>query len=126
MNKKILILFGALDLITFIVNFSYATNYFVRIGFDPLIIGFLILYLSLPISGLLLLKHKKAGIWINYFQMPLRFLFMTLSFGFILKITRLLDNGVGMYDALMWVIIALEVLRFIITIQIHRKYYIAI
>ena len=123
MNKKILIVFGTLDIITVISNFSYATNYFERLGFDLLIIGFLTLYLSLPISGLLLIKQKKAGIWINYIQIPLRFLFMTLSFGFILKMTKLFDNWVGMYDAFMWVIIALEVLRLIITIQIHRKYY---
>jgi len=123
MNKKILIVFGTLDIVTFVSNFSYATNYFERLGFELLIVGFLILYLSLPISGLLLIKQKRFGIWISYMQLPLRFLFMVLSFGFMLKITKLFDNWVGMYDALIWVIIALELLRLVITIQVHRKYY---
>src|SRR4051812_10677201 len=123
MNKKLLIVFGTLDIITFVSNFSYATNYFERLGFDLLIVGFLVLYFSLPISGLYLIKQKRVGIWINYLQFSLRFLFTVLSFGFMLKITKLFDNWAGMYDAFMWVIIALELLRLGITIQIHRKHY---
>jgi hypothetical protein len=123
MNKRILIVFGLLDIVTFVSNFSHATNYFQRLGFELTILGFLVLCLSLPVSALLLIQQKKMGIWINYVQFPLRFLYMVLSFGFILRITKLFDSWVDVYDAFMWVILGLEVCRLAVTIQIHRKYY---
>jgi hypothetical protein len=123
MNKRILIVFGLLDIITFVINFSYAGNYFERLGFELNIVGFLVLYVSLPFSALLLILQKRIGIWVSYAQVPLRFLFMVLSFGFILRLVRVYDDYLVFYDAFMWVTLGLELLRLAITVQIHRKYY---
>ena len=122
-NKKTLIAFGVLDLITMVDNYSYAQNYFARVGFELLIVTFVLLYVSLVISGILLIMKKKAGIWISYVQFPIRMMFMILSFDFLLKINHLLNLGSAVYDVMMWLFMALEVARLVITIQIHRRFY---
>lgn len=122
-NKKTLIAFGVLDLITIVDNYSYAQNYFERVGFEMLIVTFVLLYVSLVISGILLIMKKKAGIWISYVQFPIRIMFMTLSFGFLLKISHVLNLSSSFYDVMMWLFIAFEVARLVITIQIHRKFF---
>jgi hypothetical protein len=90
-----------------------------------LALGFLTLYISLFLSAYFLLRQQKAGIWITYFQFPLRLLFMVLSFGFILGVVRLFDNWVDLYDALMWGVLGLEICRLLATIYIQRKYFAA-
>ena len=79
-----------------------------------------LLILSLIASGILSILRKKASLIIYYIQMPLRFGFMIVSFGFILKLSGLEYNSIG-YKILVGLALLLELARLAITILIHRK-----
>jgi len=125
MSKYGLLLFGFLDIVSFIrtsklgLNLLDSSDY----GFDlPSIMSVLglTLILSLPISGILLLLRKKAGLIVYYFQFPFRIGFLILSFGFLLKIFQLPLNSTAYYINL-GIIILLEIIRLSLSIITHKK-----
>lgn len=122
--KKLLLLFGLLDIVTLIRSYQHIiprpsswTEY-------PLItITSSILYASLIFSAYFLIRKEKAGLWLTYFQFPLRMAFLVLSFGFLLITARLFNDQSAIYSIMMWFVIGLEIVRLIITIVIHKKYF---
>ncbi|HKZ38448.1 MAG TPA: hypothetical protein VJ184_12400 [Chryseolinea sp.] len=120
--KKTLILFGSLDVIGLVNNYTYIENYLERLYFDFITIGILTLYASFLFSAYFLIKQRRIGIWIYYAQFPLRLLFMILSFGFLLRLPRMFDDWMIVYDVFMWIILGLEILRLLISIRLDMKY----
>jgi hypothetical protein len=120
--KNLLILFGVLDFIAVfksykgIYQLSFANSNF--LWMDLLI---LLIYFSLIASGFYLIKKKKPGLWISYLQFPLRLVFVIFSFGFLLIINGI-NQLIGMY-VLTIILAVLEIIRLVITILIHWKYY---
>jgi hypothetical protein len=122
--KKLLIVFGLLDIVTLIrgfknldTEFTSASPYFLAIAiWTPLC------YLSLIFSAYFLIRQKKIGLWINYGQFPIRLLFVVLSFGFLLTINPLQLNELS-YKYFIGGLMGLEIGRLIVTIHIHRKYF---
>jgi hypothetical protein len=123
--KKLLIIFGLLDLIAVIKslqliisliengNITYWTN-----------VGLMILYVSLIFSGILQIITKKAGLWIYYFQFPLRLLYTVgFSFGFMLLLTNLFPDKKQTFQIISILCMILEFARLTLTIMIHRKYF---
>jgi hypothetical protein len=124
--KKFLILFGILDIVTLVRAYGHWTNLLGQWGnFHWITVGNLLIYASLIFSSYFLIKQNKVGLWLTYGQFPLRLLFMVLSFNFLLTVTRFLDDGQVIYRILMWLLLGLEVMRLLITIQLHRNYYMA-
>jgi hypothetical protein len=123
--KKFLVLFGILDLITVLKNYNnFYRLVFPNNGYHWLNIVILLIYMSLIISGYLLIRQKKSGIWFSYFQFPLRLLFALFTFGFLMILNRFINDqqiGIQLFTGLLAV---LEIGRFIVTIMIHRKYFI--
>ncbi len=127
---------GILDLISFvrtfksgtyiIYNFSIFVNSEVAPWEKALGIGIpvlnMILTLLLLVSGILLILGKKVGIIIYYFEFPLRLLFVTLTFGFILRIFGLQVDTLT-HNIVLGILFTLELLRLIFSIWAHRKYY---
>lgn len=128
--------FGVLDLISFVRTFKSGTyiidNFSIFINSDvaswekALGIGIpvlnMILTLLLFASGVLLILGKKIGIIIYYFEFPLRLLFITLTFGFILRIFGLQVDTLT-HNIVLGILFTLELLRLIFSIWTHRKYY---
>jgi hypothetical protein len=122
--KKLLVLFGILDIVTLVRSYGHVTNLLGQWDTFPLItIGNLLLYLSLMFSAFFLIMQNKLGLWITYGQFPLRLVFMVLSFGFLLTMTRFIDNGQMLYRILMWGLFGLEAMRLLLTFQIHKRHY---
>lgn len=122
--KKLLILFGLLDIVTLVRSYGHWTNLLGQWdNFHWITIGNLVIYLSLLLSSYFLIRQNKLGLWVTYGQFPLRLAFMVLSFGFLLTLTNLLDSGQAIYGILMWGLLGLEIVRLVMTIQVHRKYY---
>jgi hypothetical protein len=123
--KKFLVLFGILDLITVLKNYNnFYRLVFPNNGYHWLNVVILLIYMSLIISGYLLIRQKKSGIWFSYFQFPLRLLFALFTFGFLMILNRFINDqqiGIQLFTGLLAV---LEIGRFIVTIMIHRKYFI--
>jgi hypothetical protein len=123
--KKLLIVFGILDVVTLIkdfkdpvdTGFTSASPYFLAV-----IIGTLLIYLSLILSAYFLIRQSKVGLWLTYAQFPLRLFFVVLSFGFLLSVNPFQMDEIG-YKYFIGVLMGLEIVRLIITIQIHRKYF---
>lgn len=123
--KKFLVLFGILDLITVLKNYNnFYRLVFPNNGYHWLNVVILLIYMSFIISGYLLIRQKKSGIWFSYFQFPLRLLFALFTFGFLMILNRFINDqqiGIQLFTGLLAV---LEIGRFIVTIMIHRKYFI--
>lgn len=123
--KKILIVFGVLDAVTLIkdfknpinTGFTSASPYFLAIA-----IGTILGYSSLILSAYFLIRQSKVGLWLTYGLFPLRLLSMTLSFSFLLTINPFQLDELG-YKYFIAALLGLEIVRLIITIQIHRKYF---
>lgn len=89
--KWVLRIFALLDLIGFIYSFEFALIQLNSLLSDQPQTGgqffikiiFVLLWLSLMASAILLFIPKKIGIIIYYFQLLPRLLFLILSFGFI-------------------------------------------
>ena len=123
MTKKTLILFGLLDLVSFVVTFKFVTKVIENIDrFSLLSIPEILLIVSLIASGILSIMRKKISLIIYYFQFPLRITFMILTFGFLIKLLGFQYDSVG-YKILAVMTFLLEILRLIITIMIHKKEY---
>ena len=74
-------------------------------------------------SAYFLLTQRKAGLWLTYGQFPLRFSFVVFSFGFLFTLNSLFDNHSESYRIMFWILVVMEILRLVCTIQIHRKYF---
>jgi len=123
--KKLLILFGLLDIVTLIRSYKQIVPYEASWTEFPLItISSSLLYISLVFSAYFLIRQQKFGLWITYFQFPLRMAFLVLSFGFFTMASRLFNNYSYAYNFLLWLIIGLEIVKVIILIIIHRKFFV--
>ena len=81
---------------------------------------FVLVWLSLPVSAILLALSKKTGIIVYYCQLIPRFIFIVFSFGFISLLSYVLkvDN---LEDILMPIIIFGEMLRLYRSYQLKSK-----
>ena len=123
MTKKTLILFGLLDLVTFVVTFKFLIKLIENIELISLLsIPEILLIVSLIASGVLSIMRKKTSLIIYYIQFPLRVTFMILTFGFIFKLLGFQYDSVG-YRILVVITFLLEIIRLLITIMIHKKEY---
>jgi hypothetical protein len=82
----------------------------------------LILILLFFVSGLLLIIGKRAGIIVYYFEFPLRLMFITLTFGFVLKLFGIVFGSL-LYNLILMLLVGLEILRLIFSIWVRRKYF---
>jgi hypothetical protein len=87
--KKLLILFGCLDLVSIIdVGREFTAWYEWQLEFFMpawvLIPASVLMFSSLIASGILLIKQDKKGIWLTYLQFPFRAILHILSFGFLM------------------------------------------
>ena len=83
MTKRALILFGLLDLVSFVVTFKFVTKVIENIDrFSLLSIPEILLIVSLIASGVLSIMRKKISLIIYSCQFRLRVSFMILIFGF--------------------------------------------
>jgi hypothetical protein len=125
MKKYGLLLCGFLDIVSFILTSKLGLKLlnFSNYRFDlssVLSVLELMLILSLPITGILLLLRKKAGLILYYYQFPFRMGFLILSFGFLLKIFRQPFNTTA-YNIILVIVILLEIIRLSFSIVTHKK-----
>ena len=122
--KRLLQIFGLLDIITLVRSYKHIIPRTLDWSYFPLItIGSVLLYSSLLFSAYFLLTQRKAGLWLTYGQFPLRFAFVVFSFGFLFTLNRLFDNQSESHRIIFWILVVMEILRLVCTIQIHRKYF---
>ncbi len=81
---------------------------------------FVIVWLSLPASAVLLAIPKKAGIIIYYCQLIPRFIFLAFSFGFVSFLSYLIQAP-NLGNILMPIIIFAEMLRAYRSYQLQKK-----
>ena len=121
MNKNLLIVFGLIDLVSFIQTYKLGVSILDSIEHFPIMsILEILLIISLIASGVLSIMRKKISLIIYYFQIPLRIAFMILTFGFVLKIFGLQYDSVG-YKVIVGITFLLELARLIFTIMIHKR-----
>jgi hypothetical protein len=131
--KKLLILFGILDIIALLRGFKYFIpnlNYwneplYPKLLFIAMIITFFVLAILLFFSSYYLLKQNKRGLWLTYFQFPLRFMNNLFSFGFLFSLKHLFSELSKFHNTLFFTIVLLEIIRLLLTIIIHRKYFLS-
>jgi hypothetical protein len=133
--KYILIALGTLDFVSFYRTYENGFNMFLvgswgelsasgpsDVIFTIVVTLNSILILSLIISGLLCIFRPRTSFLIYYFQIPLRLIFFTLTFGFILRLPGLqIDSWT--YKIVLALVVILELLRLIFSIWTQRKYY---
>lgn len=120
--------FGFLDLLSFFLMFNQATlqlqSLFTNESFtiNQVISRFLFLtvWLSLPVSAILLALIKKTGIIIYYCQIIPRFIFIVFSFGFISLLSHFIRVP-NIENILMPIIIFAEMLRLYRSYQLQRN-----
>jgi hypothetical protein len=121
--KRLIMLFGILDLIALIYSFDHLIK-ILKIGhiFLWMNLIWLTLYFSLIFSGILLLKTSKTGFWVYYAQFPIKILMIAgLSVGFLLMLRRLApDNKYFAYGVIITCLV-IEIGRLIVTIIIQKK-----
>ncbi len=81
---------------------------------------FLAVWLSLPVSAVLLSIPKKAGIIVYYCQIIPRFIFIVFSFGFISLVSYVISVP-NLENILMPIIIFAEMLRVYRSYQLQSK-----
>ena len=124
--RIIFICFGLLDLLAFYRSFPTLNRIFENYEVSALLPNVLpavtvLLIVSLLATGALNIAGNKYCYIIYYFQFPFRLAFaLSLTFGFLLKIfaTQL---GTFAHGMMMATVIALEAMRLMLTIQVHRK-----
>lgn len=82
---------------------------------------FLSVWLSLPLSAVLLSVPKKAGIIVYYCQIIPRFIFIVFSFGFISLVSYIISVP-NLENILMPIIIFAEMLRVYRSYQLQSKF----
>ena len=121
MIKNILIVFGLLDLYSFVRLYKFGIKMFDNIEHFPIMtILEILLIVSLIASGIFSILRKKISLIIYYVQIPLRLAFMILTFGFLLKLFGLQYDSVG-YKILVGFTFLLEIARLTFTIMIHKR-----
>jgi hypothetical protein len=112
-------LFGILDLIAVATSAPSVISKLQNVSYlNWILISF---YVTLIFSGILLIRSKVLGIWINYFQFPIRLIFNAgLSVGFLYILSKLISNTIN-YWAIFMVCAILETVRLILTIIIQNK-----
>lgn len=121
--KKLLPLFGILDIITLIRSYKHLIPASSAWSDYPMTTIASILYASLLFSAYFLIRQQKLGIWLAYIQFPLRMAFLVLSFGFLLSTSSLFNNQSEAYRIMIWALIGLEIIRLVCTIFIHKRYF---
>ena len=122
MTKKIITYLGILDLIGLIRGYDIITSYIKSSEITFLIILTLLLYLSLLISGVLLIRENRIGLNVYYFQFPFRLMFAIFSFGFLYSLNPLLfDSSSFGFKFLTAFLAVIEIGRLILTIKYHRQ-----
>lgn len=123
--KKILVLFGILDLISVIHSLKLIATIIEKgahLYWPNLLV--IPLYGSLIVSGILLIKANRTGIWIYYAQFPFRLMFYAgLSLGFLYPICNLFCDIKTINTLLVTICSIFEILRLIVTILIHKKFF---
>ena len=123
--KKILILFGILDLVAVVNSYQLMATIIEKgFQFNWLHLVLIVLYGSMIASGILLIKSNKTGIWIYYIQFPFRLIFYAgLTLGFLYPICNLFCDIKSINTLLVSICSVFEALRLIVTILIHKKSY---
>lgn len=132
--KYVLIVFGLLDLYAFVINLqsisyieksisfglsnSYDSEDYIFLVLFPILM--LILVLSLLATGILSILGKKWALIIYYFQFPLRFLFVVLTFSIFFRFFKFQVDSIA-YQLLVWFLMALEIARLAFSIWVHRR-----
>lgn len=117
--KRLLILFGVLDIITLIrLKESALSNLTSLSKFDWVALLATLIYISLVFSAYFLIRQSKVGCLLTYAQLPLRVAFFIPSFGFFIAYDRAFFSAP---DNIVWLMIALEIFRLFFTILIHRR-----
>jgi hypothetical protein len=128
MIKNLLVLFGLLDLISFIRSCKIGLKLLISLINPIPLFGFAFhlfefaLIASLLISGTLLMFKKRSGLIIYYGQFIFKLAFIVLTFGFLLKVFGLPYSSLG-YKLIAGLVITLEFIRLVLTIIIHRKHF---
>jgi hypothetical protein len=130
--KLIIIGLGILDIVSFYRSYKFGLdllslgpwtssdlNNASDIIFFLTVVLNLTLIFSLIASGLLSYFRPKTSILIYYFQFPLRLLFMTLTFGFIIRLLGI-EIGTLTHKIVVGLIIGLELLRLIFSIKTRK------
>ena len=112
--KYIIYFLAILDFLT-CIHMTFLLEMFV---FDILHIFFLLLFLSLIISGILLIWKARKGIILNFVQFPFRIFFAIYSFWFISKMFT--ESNIELKQFFIAATI-LEFVRIISEIIIYRK-----
>lgn len=126
--KWVLRFFGLLDIVGFIYSLDFALLQISSlIGNQPQTgsefftkIIFVLLWMSMVVSSILLFIPKKSGIIIYYFQILPRLLFLILSFGFISYLSYFLKWN-NPEKILMPIIIFFEMLRVYYSYRIQKE-----
>ena len=118
--RKWIIAFGILDLF----KIEKVLTIIQKLYSGEIIIHFLnlfgIIFCTLVVlTGFLLINLKKIGFILSYIEFPFRLLFAYFSFSFIFYISQI-DQTTHILPMTIFLAI-LEVIRLIITINIHRK-----
>ena len=122
--KRILILFGVLDLISVAESIPEIIRLLVDVtDLHWLRLLNLIIYASLLASGYYLIRMNKIGIIISYIQFPLRLLVSFFSLGFLMMLSSLFENQTLAIWILSAILVLAEIARLVLTIQIHRNHY---
>lgn len=122
--KRLLIVFGVLDLITVAKSIPQIIQLLGDISdFHWLTLLNILIYASLIASGYYLIKMEKIGIIISYVQFPLRLLVSFFSLGFLMMLSSIFQNQSRAMWILTIILGLLEIARLVVTIKIHRKYY---
>ncbi|NOQ73745.1 MAG: hypothetical protein GQ574_17185 [Crocinitomix sp.] len=80
----------------------------------------ILLVVSFAFSSVLFFLRKKEAFVLYYFQFPMRLLFMTMSFSFLIELFGGI-YGTTAYWTVIVLVFALEVVRLVLTNLIHRK-----
>jgi hypothetical protein len=121
MKKNLLIAFGLLDLISFVLSYKIGINLLNSIGQIPILsILEILLIVSLIASGILSIKRKKISLIIYYIQFPLKLGFVILTFAFLFRLFGFQYDS-SEYRILLWFIALLEIARLVFSIMIHKR-----
>ena len=119
--RKILILFGILDLISMLKSYRFWMDINTNFEINWINSLMIVFYISLIFSSIFLLKYNLKGLILNYIQFPIRISLFVMSFGFLVPLSGLFDNyGTGI-QILSIICFTLEITRLIVSIYIHRK-----
>ena len=121
MKKNLLIAFGLLDLISFVLSYKIGINLLNSIGQIPILsILEILLIVSLIASGILSIMRKKISLIIYYIQFPLKLGFVILTFAFLFRLFGFQYYS-NEYRILLWFIALLEIARLVFSIMIHKR-----